>query len=186
MRFFVFVKAKPGREAEVAVKMKSLSNANRVYLIPGEFDLLAEVHYDDPSFVNLERKIGEIILNGIRSLDHVVDTRTIIPVEFTPGKSSSESTDAFVFIQTQPGSAKEVLRSLKELPEVRAAHLVFGEADLFVQLQINGANAIQPIIASIIQNKIATVRWISDTDNLIPFLEFNCSPQYAQPGLPAN
>jgi hypothetical protein len=183
LRFFVFVKAKPGRETEVAVKMKSLSNANRVYLIPGEFELLAEIHYDDPSFVNLEEKISEIILNGIRSLNHVVDTRTIIPVEPTLDKSSREPTDAFVFIQTQPRKAKETLRRIKELPEVKAAHLVLGEADLFLQLRINGASETQPMIASIIQDRIASVRWISDTETVIPFLE---PKQYAQLGLPAN
>jgi hypothetical protein len=183
LRFFIFVKAKSGRETEVAVRMKALSNANRVYLIPGEFDLLAEVHYDDPGFVNHEKKIGEIILNGIRSLDHIVDTRTIIPIESTLGKSSGEPTDAFVFIQIQPGKAKETLRRLKELPEVKAAHLVFGEADLFLQLQINDANATQPMIASIIQDKLASVRWISDTETVIPFLE---PKQYAQLDLPAN
>lgn len=166
--------------------MKSLSNVNRVYLIPGEFDLLAEVHCDDARAVNHETKIGEIIPNGIRSLGHVVDTRTIIPIDSTLAKSSSESTDAFVFIQTQPRRAKDVLRRLKGLPEVKAVHLVFGEADLFVQVQVNSASATQPMIASIIQNKIASVRWISDTDTVIPFLELNCSPQYAQLGLPAN
>ena len=182
MRFFVFVKAKPGREMEVAVKMKSLRSVTRVFLMPGEFDLLAEVHYNDASFVNLEKKI----LNGIKSLDHVVGTRMIIPFESTLEKSPREPTDAFVFIQTQPRKAKETFRRLKELPEVKAAHLVFGDSDLFVQLQVNSASATQPIIASIIQNKIVTVRWISDTDTVIPFLELNCSSPYAQLGLPAN
>ena len=163
--------------------MKSLSNASRVYLIPGEFDLLAEVHYDDLVFANHEKKIGELILNGIRSIDHVVDTRTITPIESTVSKSSRESTDAFVFIQIQPGKAKETLRRLKELPEVKAVHLVFGEADLFVQLQINSASATQPMMASIIQDRIASVRWISDIETVIPFLELR---QYAQLGLPAN
>jgi DNA-binding Lrp family transcriptional regulator len=186
LRFFVFVKAKPGRETEVAVKMKSLPNVNRVYLIPREFDLLAEVHYDDASFVNHKTKISETILNGIRSLGHVVYTRTIIPIEPTLEKSSNESTGAFALIQTQPGRANEVLRRLKELLEVKAAHLMFGEADLFLQLQVNITSAPQPMIASIIQNEIMSVRWISDTDTVIPFLEFNCSPQSAQLGLPAN
>jgi DNA-binding Lrp family transcriptional regulator len=183
LRFFVFVKAKPGRETGVAVRMKALSNANRVYLIPGEFDLLAEVHHDNASFVNHEKKIGEVMVNGIRSIDHVVDTRTINPVESTPGKSSQESTDAFMFIQTQPGKAKEALRRLRELPEVKAAHLVFGEADLFVQLQVNTASATQPMIASIIEDGIVSIRWISDIDTVIPFLELK---QHAQLGLPAN
>lgn len=166
--------------------MKSLPNVDRVYLIPGEFDLLAEVHYDDASFANHETEVGEITLNSINSLGHIVDTRTIIPIESTLEKSPSESTDVFVFIQTQPGRANEVRRKLNQLPEVKAAHLVFGEANLFIQLQVNSASTTELMIASIIQNEIASVRWISDIDRVFPFLELNSFPQYPQLGLPAN
>jgi DNA-binding Lrp family transcriptional regulator len=187
MKTFIFVKTSPGREVEVATRLKSIPSIDRVYLIPGEFDLLAVLDHDSTFDISPETKIAQLLLNSVRKLEHVADTETIIPVESISKLTDMEATDAFVFLRTQPGRAKEVLRKLNKLPEVKGAHLVFGEADLFVQLQVDGANTeTYETFASIVREKIAKVKWVSSTETLLPIILHETSAHAPQAGISAN
>jgi hypothetical protein len=168
LKVFVFVKTVSGKEVEVAAGLKALSNLNRVYLILGESELLAEFDNDSKGLTSL-KEIAEIVFSGVRRLEHVMDAKTIIPVEFV-SRENHGGADAFVLLGTHPGRAREILRRLNELPEVFDARLVF-EDELFVHFRLDDIRISScQSISDMGGEKIAAVKWVSNMETVMPFL----------------
>jgi hypothetical protein len=158
LRIFVFVKPEPNRELEVAMRLKALSNVNRVYLILGEFD--------SKGLTSL-KEIGEMIFSEVRELEHVVDTTTFMPVNSVSKETFGEVASVFVLFRVTSGRAREVRRRLKWLPEVEGVHLVFGEAYVFMQLRVDKlSTSSRQRISSIVNEKLVSIKWVSNSDTL--------------------
>ena len=69
----------------------------------------------------------------------------------------------------QQGRVKEILTRLLQSPDIKAVHTLLDEDDLFIQITSNGLNE----IATIIQKKIGTIKWISDVERFAPHLELD-------------
>ncbi len=50
-----------------------------------------------------------------------------------------ENMKAFILISLKEGSEQKLLRELKSYPEVRNAHILFGEWDLLTEVELSGA-----------------------------------------------
>ena len=172
LRSFLLIKAKPGKEQEIQNRLKTLPEVSEIHLITGKFDILATMQSQETD-LDPRRKIVELVLEAVRKGGDVVDTRTIIPInsEYSPRPRTDRPTvKAFVFIQSEAGKEKELMKKLLEIPEVTGAHLLFGKADLLAELDAE-KSFVHPIpqhIANLVQTKISKLPGIRDTDTFVP------------------
>ena len=53
---------------------------------------------------------------------------------------------AFVFINVEPGSEKEVLERLREVPEVKESYFVYGVYDIVAKVETASMNRLKEVI----------------------------------------
>ncbi len=68
---FLLINTVPALEQEAYNKLFKMPEIIELYSLFGEYDLLARIEADD------FEKIGVIVVNKIRSIDGVVDTKTL-------------------------------------------------------------------------------------------------------------
>jgi len=68
---FVLINAAPAHEHDVYTKISKTSEVVEAHPLFGEFDLIAKIDAED------FEKLGEIVLNKIRSIEGVTDTKTL-------------------------------------------------------------------------------------------------------------
>ena len=73
---FVLIKAAPSLEHEVYIKISKVPMIIEIHPLFGEYDLLAKIEAE-----NFE-KLGEVVINHIRSLKGVLDTKTLTGTKF--------------------------------------------------------------------------------------------------------
>lgn len=84
-RGFVFVKAKAGREQQIADKLIGLDEVKETHIIAGEWDVLGVLEVKRELFDPPQEKILRFVMNKVAKLPSVVDTSTIVP-EFSRAK----------------------------------------------------------------------------------------------------
>lgn len=72
---FVMIKVHSGGELQAFNKLKKISDVVEVYQIFGEFDLIVKIVGDD------FESIANIVVHKIRTIEEVVDTKTITGME---------------------------------------------------------------------------------------------------------
>jgi len=73
---FVLIKAAPAHEHEVYNKLSKVPEIVELHSLFGEYDLIAKIEVE-----NFE-KLGSIIVNKFRSIEGVVDTKTLTGTKF--------------------------------------------------------------------------------------------------------
>lgn len=73
---FVLIGAAPAHEHEVYNKLSKLPEIVELHPLFGEYDLIAKIEAE--SF----EKLGNIVVNKIRSIEGVVDTKTLTGTKF--------------------------------------------------------------------------------------------------------
>ena len=73
---FVLTKAAPAHEHEVYNKLSKVPEIVELHPLFGEYDLIAKIEVE-----NFE-KLGSIVVNKIKSIDGVVDTKTLTGTKF--------------------------------------------------------------------------------------------------------
>ena len=73
---FVLISATPAHEHEVYNKLSKVPEIIDLHPLFGEYDLIAKIEAE-----NFE-SIGEIVLNKIRTIDGIIDTKTLTGTEF--------------------------------------------------------------------------------------------------------
>jgi len=68
---FVLISAAPAHEHEVYTKLSKVQEIVELHPLFGEFDLIAKIEAE-----NFE-KLGELVVNKIRSIEGVIDTKTL-------------------------------------------------------------------------------------------------------------
>jgi DNA-binding Lrp family transcriptional regulator len=72
---FVLITTEPGKEIRVREKVSEINCVKGIWVVFGNFDCFVKVEADD------EAKLTEAIVQGIRSVPGIVDTRTLIGAE---------------------------------------------------------------------------------------------------------
>ena len=72
---FVLITTEPGEEIRVREKVAEIDCVKGIWVVFGSFDCFVKVEADE------ESKITEAIVQGIRSVPGIVDTRTLIGAE---------------------------------------------------------------------------------------------------------
>ncbi len=73
---FVLIKVFPGKEREVYDKLISLKEVEELYPLFGEYDLIAKV------VVRSLEELSDVVVNKIRTIDGVVETKTLTGAKF--------------------------------------------------------------------------------------------------------
>jgi DNA-binding Lrp family transcriptional regulator len=73
---FILIKAAPSLEHEVYNKLSKIQEIIDLQPLFGEYDLIAKIEAED------FEKLGEIVINNIRSLQGVIDTKTLTGTKF--------------------------------------------------------------------------------------------------------
>ena len=73
---FVLISAAPSREHEVYNKLSKVPEIVELHPLFGEYDLIAKIEAE-----NFD-KLGKIVVNKIRSIDWVIDTKTLTGTMF--------------------------------------------------------------------------------------------------------
>jgi Lrp/AsnC ligand binding domain len=172
LRSFLLVKAKPGKEKDVRNRVKDLPEVVEIHLITGKFDLLVALESPETE-LDPRRKVVELVTEKIRKSGDVIDTRTIIPIEaeLRPTQAVERPTaKGFVFVSSEAGKAQGLMRKLLEVPETRGVYLLFGKADVLAELEVEKSMINPPPqrIANIVENRIAKMQAVHDTETYVP------------------
>ncbi|MDH7506856.1 MAG: Lrp/AsnC ligand binding domain-containing protein [Candidatus Thermoplasmatota archaeon] len=73
---FVLISEAPAREYEVYNKLSKVPEIIELHPLFGEYDLIAKVQADD------FEKLGKIVVDKIRSIEGVIDTKTLTGTKF--------------------------------------------------------------------------------------------------------
>jgi len=73
---FILIKAAPALEHEVYNKLSKIQAMIELQPLFGEYDLIAKIEAED------FEKIGEIVINKVRSVKGVIDTKTLTGTRF--------------------------------------------------------------------------------------------------------
>ncbi len=73
---FVVINTAPAREHDVYNKLSKVPEIIELHPLFGEYDLIAKIEADD--FEDL----GVVVVNKIRSIDGVIDTKTLTGTKF--------------------------------------------------------------------------------------------------------
>lgn len=69
---FVLIKTKSGKECEVYNELMKVPEVIEYHQLFGEYDLIAKIEAED-----LE-KVGHIIIEKIRNIKNIIDTKTLL------------------------------------------------------------------------------------------------------------
>ncbi|MCS5535926.1 MAG: Lrp/AsnC ligand binding domain-containing protein [Candidatus Poseidoniales archaeon] len=72
---FVLITTSPGSEQEVRDKLDTVELVTNRWMLFGEYDLIVRIQADDESL------LARCIIEDIRTLDGVIDTRTLLGAE---------------------------------------------------------------------------------------------------------
>jgi DNA-binding Lrp family transcriptional regulator len=73
---FVLITTKPGSEKDIYTELKSYKEIIELYPLFGEYDLIVRLEANDMD------TIGKLVVEKIRSLDGVLETKTLTGVNF--------------------------------------------------------------------------------------------------------
>jgi len=172
VRSFLLVKVKPGTEKEILERFNAIPEVQEIHLITGKFDLLVALESEEAE-IDPRQRIAEVVMDKVRKAGGVVDTRTIIPIEWESKhlvNSERPTAKGFVFVMSEAGKSKELMRKLIELPEVSGVYMLFGKADILAELEVEKTYVNPPPqhIASIVETRIAKLGAVHDTDTYVP------------------
>jgi DNA-binding Lrp family transcriptional regulator len=73
---FVLISTAPAKEHEVYNELLKLEEVVELHPLFGEFDLIAKIEADDFN------KLGLVVIDRIRSIPGVIDTKTLTGIKF--------------------------------------------------------------------------------------------------------
>ena len=73
---FVLIKTLPARESDVYKELSKNEHVEELYILFGEFDLIAKLSAEDYD------TLSQVVIEEIRAVDGVVDTRTLTGIKF--------------------------------------------------------------------------------------------------------
>lgn len=169
---FVFMKSMKTKETELMNQLWEMIEIREVHMLEGEFDVLAVARTEDWRLDPRER-IARFIIEKIRPMPDVTDTRTIIPAQTqtkTTNVRPERRVPAFVFMQTKLGKNDDVVRSLLHYKQVREAHSLLGKWDVLAVMEFEKdvTVTVPAQVARIIDKQVSKISHVVDTETYVP------------------
>lgn len=173
VRGYVFIRTVAGEEKNVFEQLGRLPEVREVHIVSGDYDLVCGVESEEePVFPG--EKITQVVTEVIRKIGGITETRTLIPLRSTIKSTTLARPErlhkVFVLVKAATGKEKEVMAAISEIDEVGEIHLVTGEDDLLVALEVEKA-VVPPLpekVANVVTGKIGRTRGVLDTKTIIP------------------
>ncbi|MBE8539238.1 Lrp/AsnC ligand binding domain-containing protein [Geoglobus acetivorans] len=73
---FVLIKVMPRKERKVYDRLLKLQEVEEIYPLFGEYDLIAKINVKD------FEELSEVVVNNIRSIEGVIETKTLTGAKF--------------------------------------------------------------------------------------------------------
>ena len=73
---YVLISTAPAKKHEVFNKLKELPDIIELHPLFGKYDLIAKLETEDFN------ELGKIVVDGIRSIEGVIDTKTLTGIKF--------------------------------------------------------------------------------------------------------
>ena len=73
---FVLISTAPGKEHDVYNQLKDMPEIVEIHPLFGEYDLIAKIEVKDFNH------LGKIVVDKIRTIDGVIDTKTLTGIKF--------------------------------------------------------------------------------------------------------
>jgi len=73
---FVLISTAPGKEHDVYNILQNMKEIVEIHPLFGEFDIIAKIETKDYN------ELGKIVVNKIRVIDGVIDTKTLTGIKF--------------------------------------------------------------------------------------------------------
>lgn len=73
---YVLINTAPAKEHKVFNKLNELPDIIELHPLFGEYDLIAKLETEDFN------ELGKIVVDGIRSIEGVIDTKTLTGIKF--------------------------------------------------------------------------------------------------------
>jgi DNA-binding Lrp family transcriptional regulator len=169
---FIFAKSVKQQEDALLNKIWEMPEVKEVHLMEGEFDVLAVARTED-WHLDPRPKIARFVIDKIRPLLEVADTRTIIPAQ-THTKPSfarpERRVPAFIFLQTQSGKNEDVVRDLLKYKQTREAHVLLGKWDALAVMEFEKdvTITVPAQVAKMIDRQVAKIPGVVDTETYVP------------------
>jgi DNA-binding Lrp family transcriptional regulator len=80
VRAFIYLAASLGREKDVAEALWKLPEVKEVHIVPGKYDVMAVVEVPRRMLEPDSQSIYWFILDRIKSIGHIENTETLIPI----------------------------------------------------------------------------------------------------------
>jgi DNA-binding Lrp family transcriptional regulator len=77
---FLMIRVEAGREKRIKEKLFAYKEVHEVYVVPGDFDLLAKIVVKRDLFSSDSEVIGQFVQDRVRRIQGVVKTQTIVPI----------------------------------------------------------------------------------------------------------
>jgi DNA-binding Lrp family transcriptional regulator len=75
---FILMKVDPGSEKQTIDELLKIDEIRAVHVIPGEWDLLAEVEAEKEIVVPSDQKVYNVVMDKIGKVKHIRDTNTMV------------------------------------------------------------------------------------------------------------
>jgi DNA-binding Lrp family transcriptional regulator len=165
MDAYVLLQTEPGLATTVMNALVEAGVVDRALCITGEADVFARMN--DISWAEMQDRLLnrlQRVPGVVRSSTHVVVptgtvARGFIPLHPVYSPLGGTSIYGLVFVQVAAGSARDVVRSVREIKGLLGMAVVTGEYDLILQV---GARTIEQLASTVLQ-QIHTVPGVTTT-----------------------
>jgi len=73
---YILIKIAPSHEREINNKLSKIAEITELHTLFGEYDLIAKIEVED------FEKLSEIVINKIRPIEGIINTKTLTGVKF--------------------------------------------------------------------------------------------------------
>ncbi len=166
MDAYVLLQTEPGLASTVMNALVESDIVDRALCITGTADVFARIN--DVDWAELkDRLLNRLqrVPGVVRSSTHIAVSASavarglVIPHHVIFFPIADDTISALVFVQIAPGSAREVVRAVRDLKGVLAMALVTGEHDLIVQVRGTSIDR----LASAVLQQIQTIPGVTAT-----------------------
>ena len=154
----IIASVQPKMWTQVAEQLSHIQGITYFSPLTGRFDLVIELKAAEPN------QVYEIV-NKVRSINGITSTRSSTPYEgFTDGKNFQATDSLALCLVNVNQSTQSVLQSMKQLSQVRNAHVTPGEFDIVAT--VYGKNN-EDILTQV--SKISEIQGVRSSETLFAY-----------------
>ncbi len=145
-----------GSEKDVIALLNKIDGVKEAHGTLGLYDIVVQIESDS------EEKIQEIVTRSIRKMPKIQSTMTLTRSESEELFQASEKligamlgqnfAQAYVVIHCDKGEEYSILKNISQIPEIKAADIVFGYYDIICKIEASDDKTLENVITKAIRS----------------------------------